>query len=126
MRILDCLLTLYCQYSANHFNYKGSPITLQTGAAATILASASMAGSNQPPAYPPPVLPNGNSAQPAGKDGKKETYMSVKEINTLENGDLERERPLKHHWANASFYIMGSLSIVLPLVFLGKLYLLLI
>jgi hypothetical protein len=94
---------------------------LQTGAAATVLASATAAGSNQPPAYPLPVLPNGNSTQPPGKGDKKETYMSVKEIDNLESGGaLERERPLKHHWANASFYIMGSLSIILPLVFLGK------
>jgi hypothetical protein len=78
------------------------------------------ARSDQPPPYPAPVV---NPNQPAGtRDDKKESYrLTVKELDKIEAGAAERERPLKRHWANVSFYLMGSLSIVLPLIFLGKL-----
>jgi hypothetical protein len=65
---------------------------------------------------------NTKSNKAAGKDGnEKTTYnINVKELNKLEATMTENERPLKHHWANFSFYFMASLSIILPLLFLCK------
>jgi hypothetical protein len=51
---------------------------------------------------------------------EKLTYnLNVKDLNAIE-ANAEDERPLKRHWANFSFYLMASLSIVLPLLFICK------
>jgi hypothetical protein len=46
----------------------------------------------------------------------------VKELADLENATTEKvnEKKLSRHWANVTFYIMASLSIVLPCLFLCK------
>jgi hypothetical protein len=52
-------------------------------------------------------------------DKRNVTYkLTTKELDEL-NKEAENLRPLKKHWANITFYILASLSIVLPLLFLG-------
>jgi hypothetical protein len=58
----------------------------------------------------------------AAADREKVTYkITAKELNQMEDKTTEKAtRPLKKHWANITFYIMASLSIVLPLLFLRE------
>ena len=59
----------------------------------------------------------------ATAEREKVTYkITAKELNQMEDTTAEKvSRPLKKHWANMTFYIMASLSIVLPLLFIREL-----
>lgn len=48
--------------------------------------------------------------------------VSAKELDEIDKkaADKDLERPLRRHWANATFYLIGSLSIALPLLFTGR------
>jgi hypothetical protein len=73
-------------------------------------------------ATPAPAYTNQASTKPTEKKpAEKVTYnINVKELEKIEQEREAKDRPLKHHWANISFYLMASLSIVLPLLFLRK------
>lgn len=101
-------------HNDDHHDSNGHNVTFNSGVAANAAAAALTAPGQQP--APPP-----RSAQPAEKNAKKETYnLNIKELNNIEQKAEETERPLKRHWANFSFYLMASLSIILPLLFLCK------
>jgi hypothetical protein len=54
-------------------------------------------------------------------DKSKSTFkMTVKDLDKLEAQLLADEKPLKRHWASATFYLLGSLAVILPALFLGK------
>lgn len=57
------------------------------------------------------------------EDKNKITYhitaMDLEEMDK-KAADKDIERPLRHHWTNITFYLMGSLSVVLPLLFLRR------
>lgn len=62
------------------------------------------------------------SAEKTPEDKNKITYkITEKDLEEMENKAKNKdiERPLTRHWTNISFYLMASLSIVLPLLFLG-------
>jgi hypothetical protein len=78
------------------------------------------AGSQPPPRQPPPV-----TAAPEDKtnlDKEKVTYkITAKDLNQMEDETAEKaSRPLNKHWANMTFYVMATLSIILPLLFLRE------
>jgi hypothetical protein len=73
---------------------------------------------------PPKPAPTGGSTISEKEDAKnKSTYrITVKDLEEMESKAtaMDEERPLRHHWTNFSFYLMASLSVVLPLLFLRK------
>lgn len=74
------------------------------------------------PAPPPPVL--NESVEKEAADKNKITYrVTAQDLDDIEKkaADKDLERPLRRHWANFTFYFMGSLSIILPLLFVGTL-----
>ncbi|KAB5518905.1 hypothetical protein GE09DRAFT_506976 [Coniochaeta sp. 2T2.1] len=78
------------------------------------------AGSQPPLRQPPPVATATTSGDKTTTEKEKVTYkITAKDLNELEDKTTEKAtRPLKKHWANMTFYIMASLSIILPLLFL--------
>lgn len=102
------------EQSHSHFNFDG-------GAAAGGIASAMAAtAAGAPPTRAPPAYSTtaNNGANPSEKATFK---VTAKELNAIEQqaAEKEAERSLHRHWANFSFYLMASLSIVLPALFLG-------
>lgn len=76
------------------------------------------------PAPPPPVQVPSDSVEKEASDKSKITYkVTAQDLADIEKkaADKDLERPLRRHWANFTFYFMGSLSIVLPLLFVGML-----
>lgn len=76
------------------------------------------------PAPPPPVQVPHDSVEKQEADKNKITYkVTAKDLTDIEKkaADKDLERPLRRHWANFAFYFMGSLSIILPLLFVGML-----
>ena len=115
-------LFIHIYHFINQFKAGGNHVQLQTGAAANVAANSIAARSTQQRGVPPPVQPNSQSNQPPGKgNAAKETYnINIKELNKIESKAEETsERPLRRHWSNVSFYLMASLSIVLPVLFLS-------
>jgi len=62
------------------------------------------------------------TASPGDKEKEKVTYkITAKDLNQMEEQTAAKaSRPLQKHWANMTFYVMASLSIILPLLFLRK------
>ena len=55
--------------------------------------------------------------------GEKTTYkITIKDLKDLDEKAAEQEAdaPLERRWAEFSFYLMASLSIILPALFLGE------
>lgn len=76
------------------------------------------------PAPPPPVQVPNDSVEKDIADKNKITYkVTARDLADIEKkaADKDLERPLRRHWANFTFYFMGSLSIILPLLFVGML-----
>ncbi|KAF2993855.1 hypothetical protein E8E13_000404 [Curvularia kusanoi] len=109
-----------------HLNTAGAAKTLITTAATS---AANAAGS--PPQKPAAaVTATGTTAataagQAPGPDssGKDEKITYKVTVGALEEADRkfaekDEERSIRRHWTNIAFYLMGSLSIVLPILFL--------
>ncbi|KAH8902051.1 hypothetical protein BR93DRAFT_362954 [Coniochaeta sp. PMI_546] len=81
--------------------------------------AAAAAGSQPPPRQPPPAA-TAATGEKTTTDNEKVTYkITAKELNQMEEKTAEKaSRPLKKHWENMTFYIMASLSVLLPLLFL--------
>jgi hypothetical protein len=103
--------------SGHHDGTENHDIKLNTAVLAN--AAATSMTTKAPPA---PANANAPSTKPTEKKpSEKVTYnINVKELEKIEQEREKKDRPLKHHWANISFYFMASLSIVLPLLFLRK------
>jgi len=110
----------------------GGHVTIDAGAAVQGAAMAAAAAGTQPvqrqplsaavaPAAAPAAAPAPGDKENAERE--KVTYkITAKELNHMEDKTAEKvSRPLKKHWANMTFYIMASLSIVLPLLFIREL-----
>lgn len=104
-------------------------ITIDAGAAVQGAGLAMAAAASQPPPRQPVPVPAAAAgatsvAEPnkAAAEKEKITYkINAKDLNQMEEKTAEKaSRPLKKHWANITFYIMASLSIVLPLLFLRE------
>jgi hypothetical protein len=92
-------------------------LQVQAGAAIPVLANGMSPAIANPTAQktgPTQAQANYNPSQRTGNPGKV-TYN----IKELEAKDDEDAVPLKAHWANFSFYLMASLSVILPGLFLG-------
>jgi hypothetical protein len=72
-----------------------------------------------PKPTPTPVPVVAEKAYNSGVEKKREGpyKFSATEIEALDQ-KAENMQPLQRHWANVTFYILASLSIVLPLLFL--------
>lgn len=92
--------------------------TAVQGAAVAMTA----AGAQPPPRQPPPPAAATATGDKASTEREKVTYkITAKELNQMEEKTAEKaSRPLKKHWENITFYIMASLSIILPLLFLRE------
>ena len=96
-------------------------------ATAAVGAAAVAALTAPPPAKTANRQLNSDAQQPDGQNGADEKGKSgyrvtVKDLNDLDE-KAERdaaERPLERRWAAVSFYLLASLSIILPLLFLRK------
>jgi hypothetical protein len=102
--------------SGHHDGTENHDIKLNTA----VLANA--AATSMTTKSPAPANANAPSTKSTEKKPfEKVTYnINVKELEKIEQEREKKDRPLKHHWANISFYFMASLSIVLPLLFLRK------
>jgi len=72
-------------------------------------------------AVPPPArAARGPGA--GGKAGKVTYKVDERELNSMDEKIAQdaKDKPLQRHWANFSFYFMASLSVILPLLFVGK------
>lgn len=94
-------------------------MTLNPGAALGGIAAAASA----PPRPPPPAAGAGQKAAVGDDIKEKETYkITGRDMTALEE-KIEQDnqnKALQRHFADISFYIMASLSVVLPLLFLSK------
>jgi hypothetical protein len=115
----------------SHHNEEGPPsyqsnndhssMNVPTGALAQTAAAqlTAKSGANEEKAAP---ANNGATTQPTDKKDptQKVTYIqNIKELEEIEKANLEKhKKPLGKHWADASFYLLASLSIVLPIIFL--------
>jgi hypothetical protein len=91
------------------------------GAAGNVVTGMTAAAASSPPKPTPTVGPDPSQKNdPTMKDTYKFTKKDLEVLEKQTNEDLER--PLRHHWANFSFYVMAALSVVLPLFFLCKLF----
>jgi hypothetical protein len=97
-----------------------SHISLDAGAAVQGAAMAMAAAGSQPPPRRPPPVAAAVTGDTTNSEKEKVTYkITAKDLNQMEEKTAEKaSRPLKKHWANMTFYIMASLSIILPLLFL--------
>lgn len=80
-------------------------------------ASAPTKSASAPPA-------TNDSVEKEAANKSKVTYrVTAQDLQEMEKkaADKDLERPLRRHWANFTFYFMGSLSIILPLLFVGML-----
>ena len=95
-------------------------ITIDAGAAVSGAAMATAAAGTQPAQRQPPTA--ATTASPGDKEKEKVTYkITAKDLNQMEEQTAAKaSRPLQKHWANMTFYVMASLSIILPLLFLRK------
>ncbi|KAH8671589.1 hypothetical protein BX600DRAFT_510254 [Xylariales sp. PMI_506] len=101
-----------------HLNVAGAAGSIITGLAANAAAA-------PPPQAPPTVAVAAGlaEAQQRGigeKGGQQDYKVTVNDLDHIEKkaADKDTERTLRHHWSNFSFYLMASLSIILPLLFL--------
>jgi len=100
--------------------------------AATAAAGVAVAAMAGPPQQPPPAArqlagnqPNGADEQAKGTaaNGKAAYKVTVKDLKDLDEKAEKKEesqRTLERRWAAFSFYFLSSLSIILPVLFLGK------
>ncbi len=101
-------------HHSDHHQEGNAHVTFQSGAAANAVAAAITAPPQHSAAQPRATGPAGQNSEK-----EKETYkLNITELNNIEQTAAEAEQPLRRHWANISFYLMASLSIVLPLMFL--------
>lgn len=87
------------------------------------LATKAASGHPQPVPVPPISAAPISAAEKDAAEKNKITYkVTAKELEDMDKkaADKNLERPLKHHWSNFTFYLMASLSIILPLFFLSK------
>jgi hypothetical protein len=106
--------------SANH---EGAQVHLNSTGIADVLAARVAAGSDEKkpvPASTPAAEIEKKSASEKKPESEKTTYINVKEIQQQLDEKAAEERSLRRHWQNFSFYLLASLSIVLPLLFLGE------
>lgn len=96
-------------------------------ATAAVGAAAVAALTAPPPAKTANRQLNSDAQQPNGQDsadgkGKTAYRVTVKDLNDLdEKADRDAaDRPLERRWAAVSFYLLASLSIILPLLFMSK------
>jgi len=98
----------------------GGGATLNTGMAGQLIANQILAKSEAKEAEKAtPAKPSDTKKGPT----EKTTYIGTeKELLDLEKAHDEElnRRPLKRHWANASFYVLASLTVVLPILFVSK------
>ncbi|OIW25465.1 hypothetical protein CONLIGDRAFT_648490 [Coniochaeta ligniaria NRRL 30616] len=101
-------------------NDSSGHISIDAGAAVQGAAMAAAAAGSQPPPRQPPPVATAAAGDKATTEKEKVTYkITAKELNQMEEKTAEKaSRPLKKHWENMTFYIMASLSIILPLLFL--------
>lgn len=106
------------------------------GAAQTLITTAATSAANAagtPPKKPAPaatatgITATINSRQiPApvsSENHEKVTYkVTLGELDEADKkfAEKDEERSIRRHWTSIAFYLMGSLSIVLPILFLGK------
>jgi hypothetical protein len=115
----------------------GTHIRFSTaGAAKTLITTAATSAANAagaPPRKPAPAATaTGITATttarqaPAPDSSEKHENITYKvTAGELEEADKkfaekDEERSIRRHWTNIAFYLMGSLSIVLPILFLSK------
>lgn len=102
------------------------PAMVVTAATSTVAAAAAgaVAGTRQQEQTPNPVGVNQSALNTKGKSGdEKSAYkITAKELKELDEkaARQEADAPLERRWAEFSFYLMASLSIILPLLFLGE------
>lgn len=85
------------------------------GVAAGMLVAGAMAG--PPPTQPPPVAQPNGQQKTNGKEGYRVTVKDLNELDEKAERRTETETPLERRWAAFSFYLLASLSIVLPICF---------
>jgi len=106
-------------------------VTAAATSAAAGVAVAALAGGGPPqqPQPPPPTRQppgreaNGADAKAQEANGKQGYRVTVKDLNDLDEKAEQREesqKALERRWAAFSFYFMASLSVILPLLFLGR------
>ena len=78
----------------------------------------SLAAPGAAPQKPPPYTTAENGKAP-GAGGNVTYKIDEKHLQEVDE-KAAQDRPLQRHWANISFYLLGSLSVVLPLLFVGK------
>jgi hypothetical protein len=115
----------------------GTDVPLNTaGAAKTLITTAATSAANAagaPPQKPAPAATaTGISATTTARQApapdssskhEKITYkVTVGELDEADKkfAEKDEERSIRRHWTNIAFYLMGSLSIVLPVLFLSK------
>jgi hypothetical protein len=94
----------------------GQHVTFNPGAAAGGMAQAA---AGQAPR--PPPLAHGAGPDAKGQGGKGGYRITNNDLDKLDNKlKQETETPLRRHWENFTFYLMASLSFILPTLFLSK------
>ena len=99
----------------------------------TTAATSAANGAGAPPQKPAPAATTtGNTATTTARQAsapgssekhEKITYkVTVGELDEADKkfAEKDEERSIRRHWTNIAFYLMGSLSIVLPVLFLSK------
>lgn len=91
-------------------------VTFNVGTAANVVATG-LAG--QPPRPPPPSYVAG--ATDKDDDKKNGAKVTIEDLDKMDKklDQKARDGPLLRHWFDFSFYLMASLSVVLPVLFLG-------
>lgn len=96
-------------------------------ATAAVGAAAVAALTAPPPAKTANRQLNSDAQQPNGQAGADEKGKSAYKVTVKDLNDLDEkaerdaaDRPLERRWAAVSFYLLASLSIILPLLFLSK------
>jgi len=106
---------------ANEKDADMAPLVAAAAVTAAAGVAAAAATSGPPPAR---QLPNGN-ADAAAKDqaanGKSGFKITTKDLNELDEKAAQKGagRPLGRRWEEFSFYLLASLSVVLPTLFIG-------
>lgn len=99
----------------------------------TTAATSAANGAGAPPQKPAPAATTtGNTATTTARQAsapgssekhEKITYkVTVGELDEADKkfAEKDEERSIRRHWTNIAFYLMGSLSIVLPVLFLSR------
>lgn len=95
-------------------------MTFDGNAAVGNAAGAMAASASQPPPRQAPqtTTPEKGNTGPSEKSNATPN-VTAKEIDPLDEKS-SNIKPLQRHWANLTFYILASLSIVLPLLLLSE------